>query len=166
MGGEGEESGEAQAFMMGARPLERSLADLPSKMDAPPMSPATAAPPSDAAADASAGRSAPEILKGGLANLSENPFGWLFGKPSPLYSTEPSADRLQWEGDKAPAASPPSPPPPSTRVSEYAAYTTPDAAPAAATKKSRKKKKGKGMPRAPAPAPAAAPRPAPAPAPV
>merc|ERR1719215_71559 len=110
MGGEGEESGEAQAFMMGARPLERSLADLPTNMDAPPMSPATAAPPSDAAAGAGAGRSAPEILKGGLANLSENPFGWLFGKPSPLYSTEPSADRLQWEGDKAPAASPPSPP--------------------------------------------------------
>ena len=48
MGGEGEESGEAQAFMMGARPLERSFDDLPSKMDAPPMSPATAAPPSDA----------------------------------------------------------------------------------------------------------------------
>merc|ERR1719354_1411868 len=85
-------------------------------MDAPPMSPATAAPPSDAAAGAGAGRSAPEILKGGLANLSENPFGWLFGKPSPLYSTEPSADRLQWEGDKAPAASPPSPPPLDPRV--------------------------------------------------
>ena len=77
------------------------------------------------AAAASTGRSAPEILKGGLDNLGEAPFGWLFGKPSALYSTEPSADRVQWEGDKAPAASPP---PPSTRVSEYAAYTTPDAA--------------------------------------
>ena len=48
MGGEGEDSGEAQAFMMGERPLERSLADLPAKMEAPPMSAATAAPPPDA----------------------------------------------------------------------------------------------------------------------
>merc|ERR1740130_353615 len=65
MGGEGDEGGEAQAFMMGDRPLERSLADLPSK-EAPPMSPATAA------AAAGTGRSAPEILFGGLGNLGDS----------------------------------------------------------------------------------------------
>ena len=100
MGGEDGEGGEAQAFMMGDRPLERSLADLPSK-EAPPMSPATAAPSAAAAAAAAGtGRSAPEILMGGLGNLGDAPFGWLFGSPSALYSTQPSADRLMWEGGK------------------------------------------------------------------
>jgi len=98
MGGEDGEGGEAQAFMMGDRPLERSLADLPSSKEAPPMSPATAAPSAAAAAAAAGtGRSAPEILMGGLGNLGDAPFGWLFGKPSALYSTQPSADRLMWE---------------------------------------------------------------------
>jgi len=36
-------------------------------------------------------RSAPEIFSGGLANLGKNPFGWLFGPPSPLYSNLPRA---------------------------------------------------------------------------
>merc|ERR1740124_1536929 len=127
----GGEDGEGQAFMMGAPPLERSLADLPSK-EAPPMSPAAAA--------AGTGRSAPEILMGGLGNLGDAPFGWLFGSPSALYSTQPSADRLMWEGNKA-APSPPA----STRLTEYAAYTSPPAAAApmsTSTTKSRKKRKG------------------------
>merc|ERR1719272_1962949 len=133
---------------MGDRPLERSLADLPSK-EAPPMSPATAAAsPAAAAAAAGTGRSAPEILFGGLGNLGDAPFGWLFGAPSALYSTQPSADRLMWEGNKAPGAAPKAAPAASTRMSEYAAYTTPSAAPAAAPPmsasptKSRKKRKG------------------------
>ena len=71
---------------------------------APPLSPATAGSPAAAAAAAGAtsGRSAPEILMGGLGNLGDAPFGWLFGSPSALYSTQPSADRLMWEGNKAP----------------------------------------------------------------
>ena len=37
----------------------------------------------------SEGRSAPTIFTEGLANLAKEPFGWFFGKPSPLYSSEP-----------------------------------------------------------------------------
>ena len=32
------------------------------------------------------GRSAPEIVLGGFASLGKDPTGWLFGKPSELYS--------------------------------------------------------------------------------
>ena len=32
------------------------------------------------------GRSAPEIVVGGFASLGKDPTGWLFGKPSELYS--------------------------------------------------------------------------------
>ena len=56
------------------------------------------------AAPAAAGqqRSAPDILLGGLDNLSKNPLGWCFGPPSPLYSNAGSA----------PAAGPPAAGPP------------------------------------------------------
>jgi hypothetical protein len=36
------------------------------------------------------GRSAPDIFLGGLQNLMEDPKGWLFGAPSPLYSNLPA----------------------------------------------------------------------------
>ena len=51
------------------------------------------------AAPAAAGqqRNAPDILLGGLENLSKDPLGWCFGPPSPLYSNAGSA----------PAAGPP-----------------------------------------------------------
>jgi hypothetical protein len=39
-------------------------------------------------------RSAPDIFFGGLGNLAQNPLGWAFGPPSPLYSnTGPAAAR-------------------------------------------------------------------------
>ena len=40
---------------------------------------------------APAERSMPEILSSGLANLKQDPTGWLFGKPSALYSNLPVA---------------------------------------------------------------------------
>ena len=45
--------------------------------------------PSDPSAPAE--RSMPEILSSGLANLKQDPTGWLFGEPSALYSNLPVA---------------------------------------------------------------------------
>ena len=57
---------------------------------------ADGAPPGRGAA-AGPQRSAPDILLGGLDNLSKDPLGWCFGPPSPLYSN----------AGAAPAAGPP-----------------------------------------------------------
>ena len=62
---------------------------------APPPAPAYAPPRRGAAAGQQ--RSAPDILLGGLDNLSKDPLGWCFGPPSPLYSN----------AGAAPAAGPP-----------------------------------------------------------
>jgi hypothetical protein len=66
------------------------------KSDAPRAEPATpTAPESPELETPEVGgqRSAVEIFKGGLANLADEPFGWFFGAPSPLYSSSPSSSQ-------------------------------------------------------------------------
>ena len=67
-----------------------SFADLQSNI-------ADGAPPGRGAAAGQQQRNAPDILLGGLDNLSKDPLGWCFGPPSPLYSN----------AGAAPAAGPP-----------------------------------------------------------
>merc|ERR1719161_3082650 len=59
---------------------------------------------------------AEEIFMSGMENLGKDPTGWLFGKPSPLYSNEP----------------PPAPPPAPEPTPEPVGMVTPTASEAAA----------------------------------
>lgn len=59
-------------------------------------------------------RSAPDIVRGGLANLADDPFGWFFGAPSPLYSSSspPPSQAAEPSQDGAPPSQTAEAPPP------------------------------------------------------